>query len=150
LECRTVKSQLARCLSLVSVLSLSTGALLSTNAIAQDDIRHELAKATHEERQMLEDLQDLERQLIAIEQDIDGLQATADKHEQSRLRHSDELAAANASLDRLEVDISVRTRALYRIHRRGFARIVFSAEDPSDLRKTSRYLQALLSEDEAS
>jgi septal ring factor EnvC (AmiA/AmiB activator) len=144
-----VKSQLAKCLSFVGVISLGASTLLSTNTIAQDDIRHELAKATHEERQMLEDLQDLERQLIAVEQDIDGLQETADKHEQSRLRHSDELAAANASLGRLEVDIAARTRALYRIHRRGFARIVFSAEDPGNLRKTGRHLQALLNEDEA-
>jgi murein DD-endopeptidase MepM/ murein hydrolase activator NlpD len=122
---------------------------LSTPALAQDDIRHELAKATHEEREMLEEVQDLERQLIAVEQDIEGLQATSDKHEQSRVRHSDELAAATASLDRLEVDIAARTRALYRIHRRGFARIIFSTEDPGNLRKTGHYLKALLNEDES-
>jgi murein DD-endopeptidase MepM/ murein hydrolase activator NlpD len=123
--------------------------LVPHRTLAQDDVRHELAKASHEERQMLEEVQKIERQLIAVEQDIEGIQGTADKHEQSRLRHSDELAAANASLDRLEVDIAARTRALYRIHRRGFARIVFATEDPGNLRKAGHYLQALLNEDKS-
>jgi murein DD-endopeptidase MepM/ murein hydrolase activator NlpD len=135
--------------TLWGVAGLTLILLAPHRTLAQDDVRHELAKATHEERQMLEEVQDFERQLIAVEQDIEGLQETADKHEQSRLRHSDELAAANASLDRLEVDIAARTRALYRIHRRGFARIVFATEDPGNLRKAGHYLQALLNEDEA-
>ena len=136
-------------LSLVGLCVLGSAVLVSASLYAQDEVRHELAKAEHEEREMLEELQDIEQQLIAVEQDIEGLQETADQHEQSRLRHSDELAAAQASLDRLEDDISSRTRALYRLNRRGFARIVFSSEDPGDLRKTGHYLEALLGEDDA-
>jgi murein DD-endopeptidase MepM/ murein hydrolase activator NlpD len=144
-----VKRFLPGLLALVGLFGLGTAVLLSASLYAQDQVRHEFAKAVHEERQMLEELQNIERQLIAVEQDIDGLQATADDHKQSRLRHSDELAATQASLDRLEGDISSRARALYRINRRGFARIVFSSEDPADLRKTGHYLKALLGEDDA-
>ena len=129
--------------------SLGILLLLSSALYAQDNVRHEYAKAKRDQRELLDNIMEIERKLVAVEQDLLKLQETADEHEQSRIRHSDELAAAQASLDRLQDDIGARARALYRINRRGFARIVFSAEDPGDLRKTGRYLEALLNEDDA-
>ena len=130
---------------------LVAGFLLTVSSAlyAQDNVRHEYAKAKRDQRELLDSMLEIERKLVAVEQDLLKLQETADEHEQSRIRHSDELAAAQASLDRLQEDIGARARALYRINRRGFARIVFSAEDPGDLRKTGRYLEALLNEDDA-
>ena len=137
-----MKSFAASAAALAGLVSLGFLVLVSSALYAQDNVRHEYAKAKRDQRELLDNILEIERKLVAVEQDLLKLQETADEHEQSRIRHSDELAAAQASLDRLQEDIGARARALYRINRRGFARIVFSAEDPGDLRKTGRYLEA--------
>ena len=144
-----MRSFAASAAALAGLVSLGFLVLVSSALYAQDNVRHEYAKAKRDQRDLLDNILEIERKLVAVEQDLLKLQETADEHEQSRIRHSDELAAAQASLDRLQEDIGARARALYRINRRGFARIVFSAEDPGDLRKTGRYLEALLNEDDA-
>ena len=144
-----MKGVFATLVGTAGLFAIGVSLVLSSALYAQDNVRHEYAKAKRDQRELLDTMLEIDRKLVAVEQDLLKLQETADDHEQSRLRHSDELAAAQATLDRLQDDIGARARALYRINRRGFARIVFSAEDPGDLRKTGHYLEALLSEDDA-
>ena len=127
--------------------SLAVLALATPPSHAQEDERVELAAAQNEERRVLRELTDLERELLGIEPEIEELSTRADQLEQQRVVHADELTAAQTSLDRITEQVSQRLRALYRIDKRGFARIIFSAEDPADLRRTARYLRAVLQAD---
>ncbi|MCB9761552.1 MAG: peptidoglycan DD-metalloendopeptidase family protein [Alphaproteobacteria bacterium] len=114
-----------------------------------DDPRRELARAELEQRRILEELTGLEQELLGIEDEIDALRARADEVEQQRLLHEDELARAQALVDQRAERIGRLLRALYRIEHRGFARVVFSAEDPADLRRRSRYLLSIIRAAEA-
>ena len=135
------------CLIALAVLTLAAGSFLAT-AAAQESPRRALAEARSEERLVLQELADLERELISVESEIDALRERANESERLRVVHSDELAATTASLSQLRQEIGTRTRALYRLNRRGFARVVFSSDDPREIQRTSHYLMAVLREDE--
>ena len=113
------------------------------------DPTRDLKKAEHQERQILAELSEVEQQLYEVEQEIEQLQVRIDEVEQERLLNEDELLRAQASLDERSERIGGLLEALYKVNKRGFARIVFSAEDPSDLRRRTRYLLALLEETES-
>jgi murein hydrolase activator len=135
------------CLVILAVLTFAGGSYLAT-ASAQESPRRALAEARSEERLILQELADLERELISVESEIDTLRERANESERLRVVHSDELAATTASLSHLRQEIGTRTRALYRLNRRGFARVVFSSDDPREVQRTSHYLMAVLREDE--
>jgi len=116
---------------------------------AQEEAQRDLARAQTEERRVLRELTDIERELLGIEPEIASLQIQADHLEQQRILHADELAAAQAALDMVKEQVAQRCRALYRINKRGFARIIFSIEDPADLRKTAQYLTSVLRADQS-
>jgi septal ring factor EnvC (AmiA/AmiB activator) len=113
----------------------------------QDPVRT-LKIAEREERKVLAELSEVEQQLYEVEREIEELQVRIDEVEQQRMLNEDELLRSQASLDERGQRIGGLIEALYKVNRRGFARIVFSAEDPSDLRRRTRYLLALLSETE--
>ena len=125
--------------------------VLLLNAFAQDpaDPRRTLHKAERNERLILSELNDVEAQLYEVEREIAELAERGQELEQERMLNEDELMRAQAALDDEAEEISGLVHALYRINRRGFARIVFSAEDPHDLRRRTRYLAALLRETES-
>ncbi len=116
---------------------------------AQDDASRDLARAQTAERKVLSELSDLERELLGVEPEIAELQLRADQLEQQRIHHSDELAVAQGTLDQVTDQVARRIRALHRVNKRGFARIVFSIENPADLRKTAQYLTAVLRADQS-
>lgn len=142
-----MKKVVAGLVAFTGFVGLSASILVSASLFAQDNARHELAKAQHEERLIIDQMRELELKLIAIEEDIERLQAQADQHEQSRIRQSDLVEASKSKLEALKKEITDRARFLYHLERRGFARIVFSNEDPSKLRKTRFYLRTLVGED---
>jgi len=115
------------------------------SAFAQDvDPRRTLQKAERNERRILTELNDVEAELYEVEREISDLGERGQELEQERMLNEDELMRAQAALDDEADQISGLIHALYRINRRGFARIVFSAEDPHDLRRRTRYLASLL------
>lgn len=119
------------------------------NASAQDaDPRRTLHKAERNERRILTELNDVEAQLYEVDREIDELSERNQELEQERMLNEDELMRAQAQLDDQAGEVSGLIHALYRINRRGFARIVFSAEDPHDLRRRTRYLSSLVRETE--
>ena len=142
-----MKQAVAGLVAFAGFVGLSASILVSASIFAQDNARHELAKAQHEERLIIDEMRELELKLIAVEEDIERLQTQADQHEQSRIRQSDLVEASKSKLEELKKEITDRARFLYHLERRGFARIVFSNEDPSKLRKTRFYLRTLVGED---
>ncbi|MCB9745459.1 MAG: peptidoglycan DD-metalloendopeptidase family protein [Alphaproteobacteria bacterium] len=108
------------------------------------DPRRELARAESEERKVLQEMNGLEQQLFEVEREILDLRSRVDEIEQQRLLHEDELARAQAELDRQSESVGRLVRDLYRLKTRSFARVIFSAEDPAALRRAARYLISIL------
>lgn len=140
----------ARMLAMAAGLGLLSAAALAqsgTWSVSGDDHRRTLDDARNQERGVLDELNDLDRALHEVQTEIDGLQDRALALDENHIRHADELASAEATLGQREAAVSQRLGALYRLHRRGLARIVFGAEDPAELRRRSKYLASILAAD---
>ena len=115
---------------------------------AQDvEPRELLETARTDERNVLDQINDVDRQLNEVSSEAADLQQRISDYEASRLRHQDEVASANALLEKRRDDVSTRVGALYKLQRRGLARMVFGAEDASELRRRMRYLRSLVEGD---
>ncbi|MAY80810.1 MAG: hypothetical protein CL930_08500 [Deltaproteobacteria bacterium] len=122
--------------------------LIIVPAWAQDaDPRQQLDDARSEERNILDQINTIDRDLHEVSSEADDLQRRISDYESSRIRHQDEVASANAILTRRREEVANRVGALYRLQRRGLARLVFGAEDASELRRRMRYLRALVQGD---
>lgn len=113
----------------------------------QTDPREEVAESRVREQDILGEIDRIDRQLQGLAEEIRSLQEQVDRVEARRLQAEDELAAAQAHLDLHAEEVSSRAVMLYRLSRRGLARILFGAESPADLRRRTRYLLALLEHD---
>ncbi len=109
-----------------------------------EDPRRELARARQEEREVLDQLAELQRQLAEVEQEVLELQARRTELEDRRARTRAALESARSDLQAEEARLAAHLRLLYQLQRRGIARILFSAQDPAELRRLSRYLVALV------
>ena len=124
--------------------------LLFANAWAQDDVsnpRASLEEARTNERNILDQINQVDRSLSEIAAETNDLQQRISDYEASRVRHQDDVASANALLERRREDVSTRVGALYKLQRRGLARLMFGAEDASELRRRMRYLRSLVEGD---
>ena len=124
--------------------------LLFANAWAQDDVsnpRASLEEARTNERNILDQIDQVDRSLSEIAAETNDLQQRISDYEASRVRHQDDVASANALLERRREDVSTRVGALYKLQRRGLARLMFGAEDASELRRRMRYLRSLVEGD---
>ncbi|MCK6506826.1 peptidoglycan DD-metalloendopeptidase family protein [Myxococcota bacterium] len=100
-----------------------------------------------DERNVLDQLNALDRELQAVRDQREGIQERLLALEESARRNEDTAASAEALLAARRPEVKARLRALYRLHRRGLARIVFGAEDPAELRRRSVYMLAILKAD---
>lgn len=114
---------------------------------AQPDPMYELEAARSEERSILEQLNTLDRELQLVREQREGIQDRLASMEDGVRQQEDVAASAQALLDQRRPQVKVRLGALYRLHRRGLARIIFGAEDPAELRRRSTYLVAILQGD---
>ena len=122
--------------------------LLALPVYAQEvEPREMLETARTDERNVLDQINEVDRQLYEVSAEAADLQQRISDYEASRLRHQDEVASANALLETRRDDVSTRVGALYKLQRRGLARMVFGAEDASELRRRMRYLQSLVEGD---
>ncbi len=123
-------------------------ALAALPALGQETTpREDLEKARAEERNILDEINDVDRQLYDISSETADLQQRISDYDESRIRHQDEVASANALLERRREDVATRIGGLYKLQRRGLARLVFGAEDASELRRRMRYLGSLVEGD---
>lgn len=97
-----------------------------------------------DERGVLEELNEIDRALQDVRERRDGLELRLAELEESARRHEDDATVAETQLQALRPEVRGRVRALYRLHRRGLARIIFGAEDPAELRRRSTYLRRIL------
>ncbi len=132
---------------MIRALVLALLLAFSVSHAQEEDPSRKLAKARMDEREVLSTLGDLDKEMAGVEQEIDGLRRRSDELAQQRMASEDDLASSQASMERLRQVVADHCHALYRLNRRGIARIIFSADDPADLRRRSRYLLAILKSD---
>ncbi|MES2638230.1 MAG: peptidoglycan DD-metalloendopeptidase family protein [Myxococcota bacterium] len=99
--------------------------------------------------QILADLEAIELQMVSLQGQVDALDARAATVEAERATHQGALDVAEAALATRRVGIAQRLRTFYRLKRRGFARLLFDAESPPELRRRVHYLLAVVREDES-
>lgn len=125
-------------------------ALLLPLLLAQEggglDPKQALARLESEERAVLEELREIDGSLWAVELSIYRMRESAAAIEAQREAHLLARARAQTALDAQSGRAARLVAHIYRLQRRGFARIVFSAEDPSDLRRRLFYLLRVLGE----
>ena len=109
--------------------------------------RENLEEARVEESNILDQINDVDRELHDISTETADLQQRIADYDASRIRHQDEIASADALLERRRGDVASRVAGLYKLQRRGLARLVFGAEDASELRRRMRYLRSLVESD---
>ena len=109
--------------------------------------RREVTASRTEERGILEELAGIDESLRGVRDGLDNLEARAEHLEETRARHEAEVATTSAAVQAQRDEATERLRALYRLQRRGVARVMFDAEDPTDLRRRGQYLRAVLRAD---
>lgn len=98
---------------------------------------------------LLADLELIELEMASLGGQVEALDARAATVEAERAEHQGALDAAEATLAVRRVGIAQRLRTFYRLKRRGFARLLFDAESPPDLRRRVHYLLAVIRADES-
>ena len=120
---------------------------LTPQAVHGQDPRTDLHQARADERGVLDQLNQIDRELDAVRTELTRIQTQVAEHESSRRRAEDDAAVAQAQLDLLREQVREQLGALYRLQRRGLARIIFSADEPSELRRRARYLGTIIDQD---
>ena len=88
---------------------------------AQDaEPREMLETARIDERNVLDQINDVDRQLNAVSSEAADLQQRISDYEASRLRHQDEVASANALLEKRRDDVSTRIGDVFMLSACGF------------------------------
>lgn len=102
-----------------------------------------------ERRMVLAELESIDLQAAAVSEQVTSLDARKATIELERSRNAEALARADATLAERRKDTAQRLHALYRLKRRGLARLLFDAESPFELRRRVRYLWAVIRADDA-
>lgn len=118
---------------------------VSSLAFAQDpDPRQSLIDAGREERSILAQIEDIDKEYASIQQEKQTLQEEIQSFESQKTDQAAKVAQATLELETKKEDLNKTLRALYKLHRRGLARVVFGAESPIELRRRSSYLLSLV------
>jgi septal ring factor EnvC (AmiA/AmiB activator) len=95
--------------------------------------------------EILSRLAETERELLEVQDELSLLDTQAEALREELRTHQSALDEARERVDGRSTKVRQLIRLAYLLNRRGFARILFSAEDPTDLRRRSYYLVSLLS-----
>jgi murein hydrolase activator len=138
-------------IGVLSLLSLALVSMLTIDIVAHaqavPDARKIIDKARAEERSVLDGLTQIDTELAGIQTELEGLKERMTELDSSRIRHADEVASANAILAKRRNAVVRRLGSLYRLERRGLARVIFGSDDASELRRLMRYLNSLVATD---
>ena len=93
---------------------------------------------------VLGQLGEIDRELTTVRLEALALEEKALALDSEREKHADQVAKAGAQLERQRQEVKAWLSTLYRLHRRGLARVVFGAEDPTDLRRRATYLLSIV------
>lgn len=116
-------------------------------AQSPDDPRQALIEAYSNKKSLLEELEKIDQQSFHIHQELSGLETS--KKETLSKKSDAQIKLRNIALQYQEREskLIASTQMLYKLHRRGLARIIFGAEDPVALRRRSTYLRYLITTD---
>jgi murein hydrolase activator len=130
-------------------IPVAPGSAARTAAIggAVGDPRQTLESARGEERGVLDQLNTTDQELQRVRVDLDGLNERFQALENQRRVQEDAVASAEAVADSYRSSVGIRLSSLYKLQRRGLARLVFGAEDPTDLRRRIHYLLHIIEAD---
>ena len=92
------------------------------------------------ERRVLGELADIDASLGRAHDQLAALDAAEIALAERRDQHAAELAAVSEELANRRAEIKRRVYALYRVHRRGLATVIFGVDDALDLRRRAAYL----------
>ncbi len=106
--------------------------------------RADLERTRSEERDVLGEIESLDRELMTLKSEQASLQVQGRELEAAHRRHADEVASAQAKIERERGSMTRLVRALYRLRRRGLARTIFGVDEPADIRRRATYIQAIL------
>jgi murein DD-endopeptidase MepM/ murein hydrolase activator NlpD len=100
-------------------------------------------------RQVLGELEAFDLQIDTLAQEAESLDRRIEALEASRSDDVGTVATFEQRLAERRAATTRRVQAIYRLKRRGLARLLFDAESPSDLRRRVQYLLAVLEDDRA-
>jgi septal ring factor EnvC (AmiA/AmiB activator) len=114
---------------------------------AEVDPRGALEDIRGQERSALAELDEIDRSRMAIRTELLGFEERVAEAEAAFNRYQADVDATASKLDQRRDRIKLRLSGLYRLQRRGLARIVFGADDPAQLRRRSTYLLFIMRAD---
>jgi len=106
-----------------------------------------LAQTYEQEKSLLAELSTIDNSLSTFQKELKGLMTQKEDIAIEQLKQQQQLKNIGGEFSVIEDRLIEKTNLLYKIHRRGLARIVFGAESPVDLRRRSTYLQILIESD---
>ena len=111
------------------------------------DPRQVLIDAYTKKKSLLEELEKIDQQSFHIQQELSGIETS--KQETMSKKADAQFKLKNIALQyqERESNLIASTQMLYKLHRRGLARIIFGADDPVSLRRRSTYLRYLITTD---
>lgn len=100
------------------------------------------------DRSLLAEIEGYDTEIAALNTEIDALERRGADTRALHASHRAELAGAEAALADRRDGVARRVGALYRLERRGLARLLLDAESPADLRRRVRYLLGVVRADD--
>lgn len=124
-------------------------ALFTIPALAQDpdDAGYKLTQAKEQERSLLSELAVIDQGLNVLQTELRSLNTQTEEIAIEQIKQQQQLKNIGQQFQKVEDTLIEKTNLLYKIHRRGLARIIFGAESPIDLRRRSTYLKMLIESD---
>ena len=111
------------------------------------DPRAKLAQTYEQEKSLLAELSTIDTSLASFQQELKGLMSQKEDIAMEQLKQQQQLKTIGGEFSVIEQRLIEKANLLYKIHRKGLARIIFGAESPVDLRRRSTYLQILIESD---
>ena len=131
-------------LLLFCVLLLSTFAEEPSTTV---DTKQTIAQKHEQERSLLSELTTIDQNLVALQKEMGDLSKKKEDISAEQKAQQVQLQTIGKEYSAVEKLLIEKTNLLYKIHRRGIARIIFGAENPVDLRRRSTYLKNLIKSD---
>ena len=111
-----------------------------------NDPRIELIEAGKQERSILLEIENLDKDIAKLQKEEFEIQGKFGKLEKSKETSLENLRQAERKLRGKKSDLRKSMHSLYMLHRRGLARIIFGSENPEELRRRSVYLSHLIAQ----
>jgi len=149
----------------IGILGTVAAVCMMTSAFAADDIdekkqeltdikreieeKKELIRESRsEEKTVLEELEEMDASLQKREQELVSLEYDLETTSEKITLLEERIAALEEDITRLQRHIEVRLIALYKLNDAGYAPVMFSATDYSDVRRRMKYLSAVVKTDQ--